>query len=56
MFTLAWYVLLRYGLRLFLISPLISWSLILLTIGWCLVLEKKLSAAARAGELLSAQP
>ena len=51
MLTLAWYVLLRYGLRLFLISPVISWSLILLTVGWCLVLEKKLSAAARAGEL-----
>ena len=55
MLTLAWYVLLRYGLRLFLISPLISWSLILLTVSWCLVLERKLSAAARAGELLPAQ-
>ncbi len=56
MLTLAWYVLLRYGLRLFLISPVITWSLVLLTVGWCLVLEKKLSAAARAGELLPAQP
>jgi hypothetical protein len=56
MLTLAWYVLLRYGLRLFLISPVITWSLILLTVCWCLVLEKKLSAAARAGELLPAQP
>jgi hypothetical protein len=50
--TLAWFVLLRYGLRLFLISPAVSWSLILLTVGWCLVLENKLSAAARAGDLL----
>jgi hypothetical protein len=50
--TLAWFVLLRYGLRLFLISPAVSWSLILLTVGWCLVLENKLSAAARDGDLL----
>jgi hypothetical protein len=50
--TLAWFVLLRYGLGLFLISPAISWSLILLTVGWCLLLENKLSAAARAGDLL----
>ena len=49
--TLAWFVLLRYGLRLFLISPAISWGLILLTVGWCLVLEKKLSTAARVEEL-----
>ncbi|MGD0791720.1 MAG: phosphatase PAP2 family protein [Terriglobales bacterium] len=48
MLTLAWFVLLRYGLRLFLISPVISWSLILLTVAWCLVLEKRLSTAARA--------
>jgi len=55
MLTLAWYVLLRYGLRLFLISPVIACSLILLTVGGCLVLEKKLSAAARTEELLPAQ-
>lgn len=55
MLTLAWFVLLRYGLRLFLISPAISWSLILLTVVWCLVLEKKLSAAARAGDLPPAE-
>jgi len=55
MLTLAWYISLRYGLRLFLISPVLAWGLILLTVGWCLVLEKKLSAAARTGELLPAQ-
>jgi PAP2 superfamily len=44
--TVAWLVLLRYGLRLFLISPVISWSLIFLTIAWCLVLEKRLSSVA----------
>lgn len=46
--TVAWFGLLRHGLWLFLISPVISWSLIVLTIGWCLVLEKNLSTAARA--------
>jgi hypothetical protein len=55
MLTLAWFVLLRYGVRLFLISPVISWSLILLTVVWCLVLERKLSVAARAGDLPPAQ-
>jgi len=47
MLTLAWFVLLRYGLQLFLISPLIPWSLTLLSVAWCLVLEKRLSTAAR---------
>jgi hypothetical protein len=47
MLTIAWYILLRYGLRLFLISPVISWSLILLTVGWCIVLENRLGTAAR---------
>src|SRR5208283_3383923 len=48
MLTLAWFLFLRYGLRLFLISPVISWGLILLTVTWCLILERRLSAAARA--------
>ncbi len=48
--TVAWYVLLRYGLRLWLISPAISWSLILLTVVWCLALEIRLSATAWAGK------
>jgi len=51
--TFAWFVALRYGLRLFLISPVISWSLILLSVGWCLMLEKKLSTAARTTTTLS---
>lgn len=42
--TFAWFLSLRYGLRLFLISPVISWTLILVTVGWCLVLENRLSA------------
>jgi hypothetical protein len=44
--TASWFGMLRYGLRLFLISPAVSWSLIFLTLGWCLVLENRLSAAA----------
>ncbi|MGB8010412.1 MAG: phosphatase PAP2 family protein [Terriglobales bacterium] len=42
--TAAWFVALRYGLGMFLVSPLISWGAMLLTVSWCLVLEKKLSA------------
>lgn len=45
--TVAWLVMLRYGLRLFMISPLISWTSILLTVAWCRMLQRKLSAAAR---------
>jgi hypothetical protein len=44
--TAGWFVMLRYGLRLFLISPAVSWGLIFITVGWCLVLENRLSAAA----------
>jgi hypothetical protein len=51
MLTLARFVLLRYGLRLFLILPAISWSLILFTVGWCLVAENRLSTAARTVSL-----
>ncbi len=47
MLTLAWLVLLRYGLRLFLISPLIPWSSIILSVVWCLVLQNKLRTASR---------
>ncbi len=43
--TFVWIGLLRCGLGLFLISPAISWGLILLTVSWCAVLEKRLSAA-----------
>jgi len=45
--TIAWFVALRYGLRLFLISPVISWALILLSVVWCLMLEKRLGTATR---------
>jgi hypothetical protein len=51
--TLAWFVALRYGLPLFLISPVISWGLILLSVAWCLMLEKRLSTAARTTTTLS---
>jgi len=39
-------VALRYFLGVFLISPVISWGLILLTVVGCTVLERNLSAAA----------
>lgn len=45
--TAGWFVLLRYGLRLFLISPAISWGLTFITVAYCLVLENRLAAAAR---------
>jgi hypothetical protein len=45
--TAGWFGMLRYGLRLFLISPAISWGLIFITVAYCLVLENRLSAAAR---------
>jgi hypothetical protein len=45
-FTAGWFWMLRYGLRLFLISPAISWGLIFITVAYCLVLESRLSAAA----------
>ncbi len=51
--TIAWYGSLRYGLRLFLISPAISWSLIVLTVGWCLLAETRLSTAARKKQSLN---
>jgi hypothetical protein len=44
--TFAWFLSLRYGLRLFLISPVISWTLIVVTVGWCLALENRLSRCA----------
>jgi PAP2 superfamily len=43
--TIAWVLSLRYGLRLLLISPVIAWGFILLTVAWCLVLENKLNRA-----------
>jgi hypothetical protein len=46
MLTVIFLVLLRYGLSLFLLSPVISWSLILIISGWCLAAEQRLSAAA----------
>jgi len=52
MLTLAWIVLLRYGLSWCLISPLLPWTLILVTLGRCLVLEKKLNTAVADNSLL----
>jgi len=43
--TVAWFVGLRYGLSPFVLSPAVSWSLVLLTLGCCLALEHHLSAA-----------
>jgi len=48
--TVVWFVALRYGLRLFLISPLIAWLAILLTVAWCTLLEKGLYAAVSSSE------
>jgi hypothetical protein len=51
--TILWFIALRYGLRLFLISPVIPWVLIVVTVGSCLALETKLSAAVASGKPLS---
>jgi hypothetical protein len=45
--TAGWFAMLRYGLRLFLISAAVSWGLIFITVAYCVVLENRLSAAAR---------
>ena len=47
--AVAWMVALRYFFSAFLISPVISWGLILLTVAGCRVLEKNLGAATAAG-------
>jgi len=47
MVTAGWFGMLRYGLRLFFISPAVSWGLIFITVAYCLVLENRLSAAAQ---------
>jgi hypothetical protein len=39
-----WIALLRYGLPLFFVSPMIPWGLIILTVSWSFVLEIQLSA------------
>jgi hypothetical protein len=44
--TAGWFGILRYGLRLFLIAPAVSWGLIFITVAYCVVLENRLSAAA----------
>jgi hypothetical protein len=56
--TLIWLLCLRYGQRLFFISPLISWSLIFLTVSWCFILENKLNMAGKvwARAIESQQP
>jgi hypothetical protein len=54
--TVVWFVLLRFGLRLFLVSPVISWSLMFLTLAWCLLLRKRLSTAARASISKNLEP
>lgn len=47
--TVIWYILLRLSLRFFLVSPLIPWISMLLTVVWCLWAEKRLSIAAQTG-------
>jgi hypothetical protein len=44
--TASWITMLRYGLSLFFVSPVIPWGLILITVSWSFVLEKRLSALA----------
>ena len=44
--TAAWIALLRYGLSLFFVSPIIPWALIVITLSWSLVLERQLGATA----------
>ena len=43
--TLAWLVLLRYGLQLLVISPFIPGGLIVLTVGMCEGMAETLAAA-----------
>ena len=50
--TAAWFLALRYSLPVLLISPVIVWGSILLTVCWCVTLEEKLRAAMRASEAL----
>ncbi|MGA9355712.1 MAG: phosphatase PAP2 family protein [Terriglobales bacterium] len=44
--TALWIVLLRFGLSLFFVTPVIPWSLVALTVSWSFVLEWQLSAFA----------
>jgi len=50
--TAVWFLALRYFLQVFLISPVIVWGSVLLTVSWCVTLEEKLGAAIRASEAL----
>ena len=45
--TIVWLVLLRYGVRLFLASPVVSWIALLFTLVWCTQLESTLAATAQ---------
>ena len=44
--TFAWIGLLRYGLGLVLLSPVLSWGLVLITISWCVSAERQLNRIA----------
>ncbi len=45
--TLLWIAALRFALPTFLISPLMSWSLVFFTVGCCLLVERNLARACR---------
>ena len=44
--TLSWIALLRYGLGLLLISSVLSWGLLFITISWCVFVEQRLNRIA----------
>jgi hypothetical protein len=46
-FTLTWLIALRYGLRIFLITPLVSWAALILTVGWSWSSKRRLAMASR---------
>jgi len=46
--TAAWLVALRYALPLFMLSPSVSWSAIILTLGWCSAAKIKVDKASGA--------
>jgi len=46
--TVMWLVLLRYAIPMFELSVVGTWASVLLTVGWSIILEAKLAAAAQA--------
>jgi hypothetical protein len=47
MLTVGWLAILRYGVRILLISSAIPWGLTLLTVAWCCLLQRQLRDVAQ---------